>query len=281
MRRSAVRLPAVSGLFYEAEPARLRHQVASCFTHPVGPGRLPSPWGTRRVVALVVPHAALRFSGPVAAHAYLRMGEGREPTVVVIVGPDHHGFGPPAATTTSARWTTPLGEMTTDHPVRAALVRLGLPADDRGHAREHAVEVQLPFLQTLGYRGAVVPIAMAEQDEDTVRGLVALLGRAAESHEVSLIASTDLSHYLSHDAAVAADRVILDALATGDGLGLLQVVRKRGFSMCGAGPAAVVLEAARRMGGGRPEVLRYATSGEVSGDRSAVVGYAAAVLEAA
>jgi AmmeMemoRadiSam system protein B len=281
MAGTAVRLPAVSGVFYEADPGRLRRQVEACFDHPVGPGRRPRPWGSRRVIGLVVPHAALAYSGPVAAHAYLRLAEGREPAVVVIVGPDHHGAGLAVAAAPHARWRTPLGDVTTDHPVKDALRRRGIALDARGHSREHSIEVQVPFLHVLGFHGSVVPVAMAEQDPDTVWDLAAALDTAAGDQEVVLIASTDLSHYLPHEQAVLADQPILDALASGDGRRLLDLAARRPGSMCGAGPAAAVLEAARRLGGRRVAVLRYATSGETGGDRDRVVGYAAAVLEAA
>ena len=231
-------------------------------------------------MALLVPHAALFYSGPVAAHAYLRLAEGREPAVIVIVGPDHHRVGPAVAVAPHARWRTPLGDVTTDHPVKDALRRRGIALDARGHRSEHSVEVQLPFLQLLGFHGPVVPVVMAEHDLDAVWDLAGAIASAAGDREVVLIASTDLSHYLPHDQAVQADRAVLDALASGDGRRLLDVVGHRPEGMCGAGPAAAVLEAARRLGGGRVEVLRYATSGEVGGERDSVVGYAAAVVGA-
>lgn len=232
-------------------------------------------------MALLVPHAGLVYSGPVAAHAYLRLAESREPAVIIVVGPDHHGVGPAVAADPHPGWRTPLGDVTTDHPVKDALRRHGIALDARGHRREHSVEVQLPFLQLLGFRGPVVPVVMAEHDLEVAWDLAGAIASAAGDREVVLIASTDLSHYLPHDQAVQADRAVLDALASGDGQRLLDVVARRPESMCGAGPAAAVLEAARRLGGGRAEVLRYATSGETGGDRDRVVGYAAAVVEAA
>jgi AmmeMemoRadiSam system protein B len=229
----------------------------------------------------VVPHAALRYSGPVAAHAYLRLAEGREPDLTIIVGPDHAGAGSAVAVAPHARWQTPLGEVMTEDPVKEALQRRGVSGDARGHRSEHSVEVQLPFLQLLGIRGPVIPIVMAEQDPETVWSLVDALTASVRDREVVLIASTDLSHYLPHDQAVLADRPVIEALASGDGRRLMDVVARRPGSMCGAGPAAAVLEAARALGAGRAEVLRYATSGETGGDRDRVVGYAAAVAEVA
>lgn len=281
MASQQARPPAVSGAFYEADPHRLRLRVEQCFDHPVGPGRRPRPWGSRRVRALVVPHAGLIYSGPVAAHAYLRLAEACEPAVVVIVGPDHHGVGPSIALAPQTRWQTPLGEVVTDHPVKAALLSGGVPQSDLAHRHEHSVEVQLPFLQVLGYRGAVLPIVMADQDQITAWRLAEVLAGALAGLDATIIASSDLSHYLPYEQAVRVDRAALAALASGDARRLLREVGSRSISMCGAGPVAAVLEAARRLGAGPVEVLRYATSGDTAGDRDSVVGYAAASIEAA
>ncbi|MDR7537855.1 MAG: AmmeMemoRadiSam system protein B [Armatimonadota bacterium] len=275
----SVRPPAVAGAFYEADPGRLRSQLEWCFDHPVGPRARPRPWGRRRVVGLVAPHAGLMYSGPVAAHAYLHLAESVAPEVIVIVGPDHYGLGSPVAVAPHSAWRTPLGQVNTDHPAKAALAERGLALDGRGHAHEHSVEVQLPFLQYLGYRGCVLPIVMAVQDRQTVRRLADALAAAGAGLAVTLVASTDLSHYLPHQRAVAADRPILNALAAGDSEGLLETVAGRGLTMCGAGPAAAVLEACRRLGATSFHVLRYATSGDTGGGHDSVVGYAAATAE--
>lgn len=275
-----IRRPAVSGLFYEADASGLRAQVRRCFAHSPGPGRLPGPVWRRSVRALVVPHAALQYSGPVAAHAYLRLAEARPPAVIVVVGPDHLGSGSPVALSPHGRWATPLGAVETDHPVREELRRLGLPADGRGHLREHSIEVQLPFLQVIGFRGPVIPVVMADQETETVVRLADLLVAALAALDATMIASTDLSHYVPHERAVAIDRVVLAALVSGDGLRFLDEVRRRSITMCGAGPVAAVMEAARRRGGGPVEILRYATSGDTGGDRRSVVGYVAAAVDA-
>ncbi len=281
MAVEGIRRPAVSGLFYEADASGLRTQVQRCFKHPCGPGRLPGPLGDRSVHALVVPHAALQYSGPVAAHAYLRLAEARPPAVIVIVGPDHLGSGPPVALSPHGRWATPLGEVDTDHSVKAVLQRLGLPADGRGHLREHSIEVQLPFLQVIGFRGPVIPIVLADQETETIVRLADQLVAALAGLDATMIASTDLSHFVPHERAVAFDRIALTAMVSGDGLHLLDEVRRHAITMCGAGPVAAVMEAARRLGCGPGRILRYATSGDIGGDRRSVVGYAAAALDAA
>lgn len=281
MDATSVRPPAVSGTFYERDPARLRRQIEWCFDHPKGPARRPRPWGSRRVIGLVVPHAGLMFSGPVAACAYLRMAEGRRPGVVIIVGPDHWGRGPAIALSPHPRWQTPLGEVPTVHEVVAVLRGRRIAVDGRGHGGEHSVEVQLPFVQFLGYDGPVVPIVMAEQDAATAGDLAEALADALGSVDGLLIASTDLSHYVPHEQAVEIDRQVIEAVVGRDPGRLLDLAAHRRLTMCGVGPAAAVLGAAGRLGADRVDVLRYATSAETGGDYDSVVGYAAVALEAA
>jgi AmmeMemoRadiSam system protein B len=278
---ASVRPPAVSGAFYESDPARLRRQIEWCFDHPKGPGRRPRPWGSRRVIGLVVPHAGLMFSGPVAACAYLRMAEGRRPGVVIIVGPDHWGRGPAVALSPHPRWRTPLGDVPTVHEVVAALRGRGIAVDGRGHAGEHSVEVQLPFVQFLAYGGPVVPIVMAEQDAETAGGLAEALADALGAVDGLLIASSDLSHYVPHEQAMEVDRSAIDAVVARDPRRLLDLAARRHVTMCGAGPVAAVLEAAGRLGAERVDVLQHATSADTGGDHDSVVGYAAVALEAA
>lgn len=284
-----MRLPAASGLFYDADPAGLRRQLERCFLHPVGPGRLPVPWGDRHLRALVVPHAGLEYSGPVAAHAYCRLAGSRRPSLVIAVGPDHYGAGPEVSLAPAARWRTPLGEVTADHPVREALARMGVPLAARGHLREHSIEVQLPFLQFLGYSGPVVPIVMADQTAGSVEWLTRLLvealregpAREPAGPEVVVVASSDLSHYLPQRLAEEVDRTLLAAISAGNGARLLEEVGQAGATMCGAGPVAVAIEVARRLGCRGAEILRYATSADTGGRADAVVGYAAVALDAA
>ncbi len=285
--QAGVRLPAVGGLFYDSDPARLREQLERCFMHPVGPGRLPAPWGERRLRGLIVPHAAITYSGPVAAHAYFRLAGSSRPSLVIAVGPDHHGAGPALSLAPPLRWRTPLGEVATEHSLREVLAGLGVPTAAGGHLGEHSIEVQLPFLQFIGYQGPVVPIAMADQSLASVERLACALvtalreGGASADREALLLASSDLSHYLPRREAERIDRALLEAIGRGSGSRLIEEVTRTGAMMCGAGPAAVAIDVAHRLGCGGTEVLRYATSADTGGGPDAVVGYAAVALEAA
>lgn len=280
-----VREPAVAGRFYAADATALREQVHDTLTHPLGPGAEPDV-GPGPVAAhgLVSPHAGLPYSGPVAAHGYVEVaGQGR-PDVVVIVGPNHTGLGDPIAVSDADRWPTPLGVVDVHDGVRDAILSASSLAtrDARAHLREHAVEVQLPFLQSL-YEDppAVVPIIMGRQDPEAVADLGDALAVATESSDESvlLVASTDLTHYEPQSVAERRDAQVIDRIEALDSDGLLDVVERENVSMCGYGPTAAVVAASRDRGATGGRCLQYATSGDVAGPAEEVVGYCSATLE--
>lgn len=272
-------MPAVAGTFYPSHPGALREQLAAAYRHPLGPGEVPSvnPAGERRIVALVVPHAGYVYSGPVAAHAYAALAADGTPEVAVIVGPNHHGLGPGVAISTVDGWQTPLGTLPVARDVAQAL-QAALPWPTQGeiaHVREHSLEVQLPFLQGLyGDAVAIVPISIAEQTLEVAETLGRALAAVLAGRNAVIIASSDLTHYEPQAVAVAQDRAALDAMRSLDAARLLEMAF-RSASICGPGPVAATLIACRALGASQPEVLKYATSGDVAGDFRQVVGYAA------
>ena len=231
------------------------------------------------LVALIAPHAGLVYSGPVAAHAY-RLLAGRTFDVAVIVGPSHFVAFDGVAVHASGGFETPLGVVRIDAACAAALmdaspiVREHAPA----HAREHSVEMQLPFLRRLAPDLPIVPLVMGRQTRATAHALAAALGAVLGGRRALLVASTDLSHY--HDAAVASrlDSVAIDYIARLDADGLQAALDANPEHACGGGPTVAVMRAARALGARESVVLQYADSGDVSGDKSAVVGYVAAAL---
>jgi MEMO1 family protein len=292
-----MRAPAVAGLFYPAQAEDLARAVDACFHHRLGPGALPpvAAPGPRALRALVVPHAGLAYSGPVAAHAYAALARDGLPEAVVVVGPSHAGLGGLAATG-GEDWATPLGPMAQDEALRAALEEGGIvQRDDAAHADEHSIEVQLPFLQWLAQRAGKplpwVPVAMGLQDEDTAREVGAALVQAigATGRDVLLVASSDLMHAGSdYRVRVPAgstagafvrerDAPALQAIQALDPDRLVDEVRRRPITMCGYGPVAAVLHAAKALGAREAEVLAHATSADVQPHGSAV-GYGAVAL---
>ncbi|MEB2835732.1 MAG: AmmeMemoRadiSam system protein B [Desulfurococcales archaeon] len=278
----ARRRPAVAGYFYPADPEELRRAIEEAFTHPLGPGGIPEVSGARRreSIGFVVPHAGYMYSGPVAAHAYYRLALEGAPETVVIAGPNHTGMGSLVSIYHEGVWETPLGEVEVDSEFAKAMIANSrfLDPDDKAHIYEHSVEVQVPFLQYLfGGRFKIVPIVVWHQSPEVSEDIAKAVASAAREtgRDYVFIASSDFTHYESHESAVRKDSIALDAIKRLDPEGLFAVIEKYNITMCGPGPVAALLYLGRMAGSPGAEVLKYATSGDVTGDKSSVVGYAA------
>lgn len=278
------RRPAVAGMFYSDDSDALREEIEQSFLGLLGPGRLPEPEEQRlgNVVGIVSPHAGYMYSGYAAAEAFLALAEDGIPDVAVIIGPNHRGYGVPAAIMEQGMWETPLGDLRIDEEVTACLLdsRPYLRADATAHRLEHSIEVQAPFLQFISAnRTRIVPITVAVAPTPEAKAFTASLGEAiavaVEGLNAVVIASTDMTHYRSKSIAEREDKAAIEAVLALDTEKLLDVVYERGISMCGAVPTAVALEACKRLGASKAELLRYYTSGDVTGDTGQVVGYAA------
>ena len=275
------RRPAVAGMFYEADPEALKAQIEWCFTHPLGPGKLPKCCGERREsIGFVSSHAGYMYSGPVAAHVYYRLAGERKPDTVIIVGPNHTGLGTLVSVMVEGVWETPLGEVEIDRELALRIVKYSELADidDKAHLFEHSVEVQVPFLQYIyggGFR--IVPIVMWDQSSRAARDLGEAVHRAVKElgRDVVYIASSDFTHYEPHEVAVKKDRLAIERILSLDPEGLEKVVKEHDITMCGPGPVMSMLFYAKKAGAKGAELLKYATSGDITGDRSSVVGYAA------
>ncbi|MDH7601459.1 MAG: AmmeMemoRadiSam system protein B [Armatimonadota bacterium] len=285
-----IRRPAVAGMFYEADAQALRESITDCFLSQLGPRKLPHPTarGERRVIGLVCPHAGYMYSGPAAAHSYGMLAEDGIPEVAVILGPNHHGLGETVAVSTADKWETPLGLIEVDTLTARAIIEYSGYAqeDELAHAREHSIEVQIPFLQyiaTVAQRTIrIVPIAIGHLGYSSARTLVADLGPAiAEAlveKDAVIIASTDLTHYESKARAQFKDNLALEQILSLNPDGLLRVVEEDSISMCGATGTAVMLAACKALGATSARRLAYYTSGDVTGDTRQVVGYASVAI---
>jgi len=284
---ASVRQPAVAGTFYKDGAAALRQQVESCFTHALGPGRIPQVAGKRagRLLGLISPHAGLVYSGPAAAWGYASLAEDGRPPLAVLIGPSHTGLGAPLAISAASAWATPLGEV----PVAAEAARALIAADDAfafddlACRMEHSLEVQMPFLQFLfGDAVPILPIVIRAGSASAVRSAQALslsdraasLAALLRDTDGVIVASTDLSHFEGQAVANAKDRVVLDAITALDPDAMLRAVDAQDISMCGVLPVAVALMAARRLDASAPNLLHYHTSGDIAGGQDQVVGYA-------
>jgi hypothetical protein len=271
-----IRRTAVSGSWYPASTtalaAAIDGYVAAAAAEAAGPREL------RHLVALIAPHAGLIYSGPVAAHAYRQLQ--RHPIdVAVLVGPSHFvGFD--GVSMYRGGFDSPFGVAELDEACAAAVAAATpiVREHPSAHAREHSLEMQLPFLKRLAPEAKIVPLLMGFQDAETAQALGDALGDALRGRRALLIASTDLSHY--HDAATAArmDSVVIDLVSRFDPEGLQRALDAQPGHACGGGPAVAVMRAARDLGARDAVILKYADSGDVSGDKSAVVGYLAAAF---
>jgi MEMO1 family protein len=270
---TTVRQPAVAGRFYPANAQRLRAEVETYTTAPASASSEPE--AKIRGFGCVVPHAGYVYSGHVAGAVYRRL---ELPRRFIILCPNHTGMGEPLAIMSEAAWHTPLGDVPIDRDVAERLKgRLPLLSEDQAaHRYEHALEVQLPFLQVLAPGFQFVPITVGTSNFDVLSALGTVIGSAVEEagEPMLVIASSDMNHYESDSVTRVKDRRAIDQLLALDPGGLYDVVHKADISMCGYGPAVVMLTAALKLGATKTELIRYATSGDISGDRDMVVGYA-------
>ena len=269
---SGVRQPVVAGSFYPGDRARLRALVEELLGE-AAPERAPSSAG------LIVPHAGYAYSGRIAGAGLCVAATFGRPEAVIILGASHSGLGDALVVPGDAAWRTPLGDVPLDDGTIERLVSLGVSRSPDAFRREHSMEVVLPFLQILFPEPTpVVPVCVqlapwAALDEGARR-----LGEALGSERVWVVASSDFTHYEPDAAARALDRSALDLILAGDAQGFYRHTIERGLSICGAGAITVLLLLARTLGLGRSSLVDYATSGDITGDRSAVVGYAAVLF---
>jgi AmmeMemoRadiSam system protein B len=275
-----IRRPTQAGAFYEGNAESLKNQIENCFLHKLGPGKIPevAKAGPRQVVGLICPHAGYMFSGPVAAHSYYRLALDGKPNVVVIFSPNHTGYGSALAVMNEGVWRTPLGDVEVDGETANQIVHESrvIDVDEVAHRFEHSIEVQLPFLQYLyGSEFKIVPICFSMQDLPSAREVGQATAKVLAQKNSIIIASSDMTHYEPQERAEKKDRMALETVEALDEAKFYSTVEAQRISACGYGPIAALITAAKILGVKEAKVLSYKTSGDVTGDRSSVVGYAA------
>jgi AmmeMemoRadiSam system protein B len=271
---TAIRPPAVAGRFYPGNAERLRAEVETFTTTRAATAQEASE---PKIAAkgCVVPHAGYMYSGAVAGAVYRRLVLPRR---TILLCPNHTGKGEPLAIMSEGAWRTPLGDVMIDSELAESLKRTmpQLEEDSEAHRFEHALEVQLPFLQLLKPGILFVPIAIGTSNFDALtelgKAIAACLSNLPEP--VLIIASSDMNHYESDSVTRVKDQRAIEQILALDPHGLYDIVREAHISMCGYGPATIMLTSTRSLGANKAELIRYATSGDISGDRDMVVGYA-------
>jgi AmmeMemoRadiSam system protein B len=266
MRRKA----AVAGQFYHETSAKLSHQVQQYVSQ-----NLPR----EHAIGILSPHAGLIYSGPVAGDVYSRISV---PDTFVLIGPNHTGLGAKMALMSEGEWEIPTGVFRIDERLAQRLLS-GVPlvsADTQAHMFEHSLEVQLPFIAHFSKESRIVPLTIMSATLDECRVLGEGIAKAVKAmdYTVVIVASSDMSHYVSDATARKKDRMAIDRVLSIDPEGLFNTVRKEQISMCGYLPATTMLFAAKALGAREAKLIRYATSAEVSGDYDYVVGYAGIIV---
>jgi AmmeMemoRadiSam system protein B len=262
------REPAVAGRFYSDEPGALAREVDGFLA------RAAEPVAAKGVL---VPHAGYVYSGSIAGAVYARVAI---PPRVIVLGPNHTGLGRPAALwPPGGAWQTPLGPVPVAADLTAALAHeAGIELDRAAHVSEHSLEVQLPFLQRARPDVEIAALCLGPLDAEGCEDVGAVVAAAASRAGALVVASSDMSHYVSEEIAREKDHRAIERVLALDPEGLYRTVRRERISMCGVIPATVMLHASRELGAKAAELVRYGTSGDVSGDHRHVVGYAGLVI---
>ncbi len=276
-KNANVRPSPIAGTWYSADPARLRNEIGQYIKEAALP-KLPG-----EVVALVAPHAGYQYAGPVAAHAFKAV-QGQQYDNVVVISPLHQYHPQSILTTAHSAYRTPLGKIPLandklDQIAKALKDRAGLSLTPIRHDQEHALEIELPFLQSV-LKGPfnLIPIMLRDQSRQTARILGEILSETIKDTHYLLVASSDLSHFFSQNRANQLDQLVLKTLVAFSPEGLFDLKDKGVGHACGLAPMAAVLWAARRLGAQDVTLLKYDTSAAATGDTTSVVGYGAAAI---
>jgi AmmeMemoRadiSam system protein B len=287
IRPEDIRAPAVAGTFYPDDAASLRHEVEELLQ------AAPAPSPAKPIIAAIAPHAGYMYSGVVAAYAFKALQTGYSPSpeekvppTIVVIAPSHHEAFPFISVFTGKAYRTPLGEVPIAQELANALIDAdaNILADWRGHRAEHALEVELPFLQVIWPDFRLVPVVMGDQDWELCRLLGEHLAKLAQeplgasAAPVLILASSDLSHYHPYDEAVRIDARFIKHLQAFDPAALYGALEIAECQACGGGPVVAVMIAAKSLSADGVDILCYQNSGDVCGDRSTVVGYLAATF---
>ena len=273
-RDQKIRPAMVAGMFYPQKKQTLEREVAMLLENSM------DKHISGRIFSLIVPHAGYLYSGGVAARAYRQIMD-TNLDVVVVISPSHREYFKEVSIYDGYAYSTPLGTLPVDKDLAQQLVEQSpqIVLSDKGHRfEEHALEVQLPFLQKVFDNFRFVPIVMGEHSHDNIESLANALAKVLKNKKVLIVASTDLSHFYDDEKANSLDQVVVDNIENFDEEKLFQDLQSGECEMCGGGPAIAVMKASRLLGATKSQVLLYRNSGDISGDRSEVVGYLSAVF---
>jgi len=266
----SMRPPAVAGYFYPADKKELEAMIADW-------KKDASAQTKNFSLGVVLPHAGYFYSGVVAARTIFST---QLRNTAIILGPNHTGLGLPYSVMTEGSWQTPLGEVEIDSAIAQRIVQGSqfLKTDTLAHDSEHSIEVIVPFLQSVNSFVKIVPIVIAQAPGEIYKKIGHEIARIIIQHhwqnQLSILASSDMTHFESHESAQRKDFLAIESMIQLDTDELLNRVQEYRISMCGVGPVVIMLEIVKQLGARHGQLIKYQTSGDVTGDRSSVVGYA-------
>jgi hypothetical protein len=249
--------------------------------HPIGPGKMPPTDSEQKIYGVICPHAGFVYSGPVACHSFYAISSSTS-NLAIIVGPNHYGIGQNVASMIDAGWKTPLGLVEVDSE-SALELREGLGImefDSFSHSKEHSIEVQVPMLQeTFSREMKILPISLINQEQKIAMQVGMAIAKIAEKKDALLIGSSDFTHYEENGFAHRQDLALIEPILKLDVDEFYKVLYERKVTACGFGAIAATMIASKELGATEGKLLKYATSGDVSGDKSSVVGYASIIFD--
>ncbi len=274
-----IRTPAVAGMFYPNEKKELKKVIKECFLHNFGPGKIPPSNIKKKIFGVICPHAGYVYSGPIACNSFYEISSDL-PDLFIIIGPNHWGIGSSVATMIDTKWETPLGEVEVDSETTEEISKLTnvIEIDNFSHSREHSIEVQIPMLQEIAANFKIVPIALINQSKEIAIKVGTAVAKIAQKNKVMIIGSSDFTHYESNEFAHEQDSALIEPILELDVDRFYDVLHKRDISACGYGAIASTMIACKEIGATKGELLKYATSGDISGDKSSVVGYGSIIF---
>jgi AmmeMemoRadiSam system protein B len=267
-------------MFYPNEKQELKNLVHDCFLHPFGPGKMPPAEGKRKIYGVICPHAGYVYSGPIASHSFYAISS--DPIeLFIIVGPNHWGIGCNVASMKDCIWETPLGKVGVDSEAVKELSNISetVELDFFSHTKEHSLEVQIPILQEVFSKEfKILPIALIDQSKNISIELGISIAKIAKNKNSMIIGSSDFTHYEQNDFAHKQDKALIEPILNLDLDRFYEILNEKKITACGYGAIATTMVACKELGATKGELLKYATSGDISGDKSSVVGYGSIIF---
>ena len=272
-----IRTPAVAGMFYPGEKNELQKNIHDCFLHNFGSGHLPPSNSSEKIFGIISPHAGYSYSGPIASQSYYSISS-MSPELVIIIGPNHWGIGSNIATMKDCNWETPLGlvEVDTDAAVELNSIAKSVEIDFFSHVKDHSLEVQIPFLQEVFLnKFKILPIILIDQSFDVAEEIGNAISIIAKTKKTMIVGSSDFTHYEQNEFAHRQDKALIEPIINLDVKQFYDVLKEKKVSACGYGAIASTMIACKKLGASKGKLIKYATSGDVTGETDSVVGYSA------